>query len=71
MTMGDFYYKHRSNYKAAKIFYNEAVTIYPDSPVAERARGLLAKIEKIEAGGDASAISSERPGPRGKRFWLF
>ena len=70
MTMGDFYYKYRSNYKAAKIFYNEAITIYPDSPVAERARGLLAKIEKIES-GEEPAGDPDRPGPRGKRFWLF
>jgi outer membrane protein assembly factor BamD len=70
MSMGDFYYKYRSNYKAAKIFYNEAITVYPDSPVAERARGLLANIEKIEAGEEPAALDG-RPGPRGKRFWLF
>jgi outer membrane protein assembly factor BamD len=70
MTMGDFYYKYRSNYKAAKIFYNEAITAYPDSPVADRARGLLAIIEKIEAGEEPPALDG-RPGPRGKRFWLF
>ncbi len=70
MSMGDFYYKYRSNYKAAKVFYNEAITVYPDSPVADRARGLLAIIEKIEAGEDPVDLDS-RPGPRGKRFWLF
>lgn len=70
MTMGDFYYKYRSNYKAAKVFYNEAITIYPDSPVAERARRNLAKIEKIES-GEQPAEDLNRPAPRAKRFWFF
>ncbi|MEO0054751.1 MAG: hypothetical protein RLZZ50_698 [Verrucomicrobiota bacterium] len=70
MTIGDFYYKHRSNYQAAKVFYNEAITIYPESPTAERARGLLAKIEKIES-GEIPADGANRPAPRAKRFWLF
>jgi outer membrane protein assembly factor BamD len=70
MTMGDFYYKHRSNYKAAKVFYNEAITIYPESPVAERARRLLARIEQLES-GEESADGAPRTGPRAKRFWLF
>jgi outer membrane protein assembly factor BamD len=70
MTMGDFYYKKRSNYKAAKVFYNEAVTLYPDSPTAERARRYLASIEKIET-GELADPNGPRPAPRGKRFWLF
>jgi outer membrane protein assembly factor BamD len=70
MTMGDFYYKHRSNYKAAKVFYNEAITIYPESAVAERARRYLATIEKIES-GEEPADGPVRAGPRAKRFWIF
>lgn len=70
MTMGDFYYKYRSNYKAAKIFYNEAITLYPDSPVADRARRHLASIEKIES-GEEPVGGPGRPGPRAKRFWVF
>jgi outer membrane protein assembly factor BamD len=70
MTLGDFYYHKRSNYKAAKVFYNEAITIYPDSETAERARRLLADIAELEADtGDNSAPS--RGGPRSKRFWIF
>ncbi len=69
MTMGDFYYRHRSNYTAAKVFYNEAITIHPDSPVAERARRHLAAIERIESGDNAAAAG--RAGPRAKRFWVF
>jgi outer membrane protein assembly factor BamD len=70
MNMGDFYYKYRSNYKAAKVFYNEAITLYPDSPTAERARQLLAKIEQKES-GSADGSAAPATGPRGKRFWLF
>lgn len=70
MTMGDFYYKKRSNYKAAKVFYNEAITTYPDSPTAERARRHLAAIEKIES-GEGTADGAVRGGPRAKRFWIF
>jgi outer membrane protein assembly factor BamD len=70
MTMGDFYYKKRSNYKAAKVFYNEAITTYPDSPTAERARRYLAAIEKIESGA-AGTEGGIRSGPRAKRFWIF
>ncbi len=70
MTMGDFYYKKRSNYKAAKVFYNEAITTYPDSPTAERARRYLAAIEKIET-GEAGVEGGARSGPRAKRFWIF
>jgi outer membrane protein assembly factor BamD len=70
MNMGDFYYRYRSNYTAAKVFYNEAITIHPDSPVAARARRLLADIAQIESGEKADP-NAPRPGPRSKRFWLF
>jgi outer membrane protein assembly factor BamD len=70
MNMGDFYYKYRSNYKAAKVFYNEAITIFPDSAVAERARRYLVAIEKIEA-GEEPEDGPVRSGPRAKRFWVF
>jgi outer membrane protein assembly factor BamD len=69
MTMGDFYYFKRSNYKAAKVFYNEAITIDAESETAERARKHLARIERIEAGEESHGVV--RPGPRSKRFWVF
>lgn len=69
MTIGDFYFKKRSNFKAAKVFYNEAITIYPDSPTAERARSLLAEVERLEA--DAQSDTAGAKGSRSKRFWLF
>jgi len=69
MTMGDFYYFKRSNFKAAKVFYNEAITIDPESPTAERARKHLIRIESIESGEGGESVG--RAGPRSKRFWIF
>jgi outer membrane protein assembly factor BamD len=46
-NLGNFYYYYRSNNTAALIFYNEAITIAPESEAADEAR---ARIEDIEAG---------------------
>lgn len=66
IVLGDFYFKKRANYTAARVFYNEAITSYPDSPVAARAREKLAEVE---------ALASVRPGDpkpaRKKRFFFF
>jgi outer membrane protein assembly factor BamD len=70
MTMGDFYYFKRSNYKAAKVFYNEAITIDPESATAERARKHLERIARLESGEEQGG-GAGRPGPRAKRFWVF
>lgn len=69
MTMADFYYFKRSNFKAAKVFYNEAITIDPESATAERARKHLERIERLEAGEEGGTVG--RGGPRAKRFWIF
>lgn len=47
LSLGDFYYYYRSNNTAALVFYNEAITIAPDSEAAEEAR---ARIEDVESG---------------------
>lgn len=47
LNLGDFYYLHRNNNTAALVFYNEAITIAPDSEAAAEAN---ARIEDIEAG---------------------
>jgi outer membrane protein assembly factor BamD len=70
MTMGDFYFFKRDNRPAARVFYNEAITIHPDSPVSERARKLLARLDAIDA-GQAPAPGAPRTEPKGKRFWFF
>jgi outer membrane protein assembly factor BamD len=69
ITIGDFYFKYRKNYAAARVFYNEAITSYPDSPIAERAKQKLALVE---------ARASNKPLPPGqaapkkkKRFFFF
>lgn len=78
MLLADYNFKYRKNYQAAKIFYNEAITIYPDSEVATQARTKLVKVESLlEAQpkpvvptlGDSPATTI--PEPKKKRFWLF
>lgn len=43
--LGEYFYKHRKDYRAAKIFLNEAITVAPKSLVADEARALLAVID--------------------------
>ena len=64
-NIGDFYFYKRDNYVAARVFYNEAITAYPDSDVAKRAKAMLATVE-----AKASNKPVEAP-PHKKRFWLF
>ncbi len=47
LDLGDFYYYYRNNTTAALVFYNEAITIEPNSDSAKEAR---LRIEDIEAG---------------------
>lgn len=49
VKMADFYYFKRSKYDAAKILYNEAITIAPLSNAAELARTRIEKIDTILA----------------------
>ncbi|RKX33550.1 MAG: hypothetical protein DRP71_10030 [Verrucomicrobia bacterium] len=47
--MADYYYKKRRNYTAAKVFFNEAITVAPNSQTALTARTRLDEIEgKVE-----------------------
>ncbi len=65
MTIGDFYFYKRDNYPAARVFYNEAITSYPNSEVAKRAR---LRLNEVEAKANAAA----QPGtPKHKRFLFF
>ncbi len=66
MKIGDFYFYRRNNFKAAKVFYNEAITAYPDSTVAKRAKLRLADVENKAAGKPVAPESGKK-----KRFWLF
>ncbi len=75
LTIADYYYKHRKNYKAARVFYNEAITVYPDSDVAAQARAKLVDVDaKLEG---QAATAAGQPAPKAaepqkkKRFWIF
>jgi len=59
IKMGDFYFYKRDNYTAAKVLYNEAITVYPDSEVASRARKKLTAVEG-ESGRQTRRGRSER-----------
>jgi outer membrane protein assembly factor BamD len=61
IKMADFYFYKRSNFVAARVFYNEAITSYPDSGVAELARKRLAEVE-------AAAQKARKSPSSGKKF---
>lgn len=76
MVIADYYFKHRKNYKAAKVFYNEAITAYPDSPVAKEARDKLVVVDaRLEEQTKAAPAPGTAPKPaapkKAKRFWIF
>lgn len=76
LTIADYYFKYRRNYKAAKVFYNEAITVFPDSDVAERARVLLAEVDSRLAGQAPKAVPIDQALPnekpkKKKRFFFF
>ena len=45
LSLGDFYYNYRSNNTAALVYYNETITLAPESMAAEEARLRIADIE--------------------------
>jgi outer membrane protein assembly factor BamD len=65
--IGDFYLYKRMNFTAARVFYNEAITSYPDSGPARVARKRLADLE-VRA---TKAYIGLKTAPPKKRFWLF
>ncbi|MEC8405003.1 MAG: outer membrane protein assembly factor BamD [Verrucomicrobiota bacterium] len=46
LHLGDFYYRYRNNNTAALVFYNEAITIAPQSDAAAEATLRIDRIEK-------------------------
>jgi outer membrane protein assembly factor BamD len=66
MTIGNFYLDKRRNYTAAKVFYNEAITTYPDSDVAERAKKKLVEVDAKAAGHPVPGTPAKK-----KRFFFF
>lgn len=67
ITMGDFYFYKRSNFKAARVFYNEAITAFPDSAIAAKARERLTEVDAREA----QAKGETGAAPRKKFLGLF
>ncbi|MDB6095427.1 MAG: Tetratricopeptide 2 repeat protein [Verrucomicrobia bacterium] len=65
MKMADFYFYKRDNYVAARVFYNEAITAYPESDVAKKAKVQLTAVEAKAAGKPVEKT------PHKKRFLLF
>lgn len=64
IKIADFYFYRRDNYKAARVFYNEAITVYPDSEVAAKAKQRLVEVEAAVA--KAAAAPAKK-----KRFFFF
>lgn len=53
VVIGDFYFFYRDNLTAARVFYNEAISLSPNSPSAGEAREKLLRVaerEKADAG---------------------
>jgi outer membrane protein assembly factor BamD len=74
MKIGNYYFKYRANYKAARVFYNEAITDYPDSPTAVRARAQLKIVDaRLAQQEKATAATGPKTAPpaRKKRFLFF
>ncbi len=73
MKIGDFYFYKRNNFRAARVFYNEAITAYPDSPIAGRAKKRLVEVEAKAAKAPPPPAPGSTPvtPPKKKRFWLF
>ncbi len=68
IVLGDFYFHKRNNYAAARVFYNEAITAYPDSEVAEKARRKLAE---VDARANNLPPPADSQPARKKRFFFF
>jgi outer membrane protein assembly factor BamD len=71
IRMADFYFYKRSNFKAAKVFYNEAITAYPESAIAAKAKARLVEVEAKAAGQPAPAAAATAAPAKKKRFFFF
>lgn len=59
LVIGEYYYRHRNLYRAAEVFFNEAITLAPESEAALKARAYLNKIETFKE--KAAADPNFRP----------
>jgi len=51
LVIGDFYYSRHNNLRAALTFYNEAITLAPDSPAGKEAATRIERIRRGERSG--------------------
>src|SRR5829696_6446304 len=63
IRMADFYFYKRSNFKAARVFYNEAITAYPESAIAARAKTKLVEVEAKAANLPVPPAAPGEPQP--------
>jgi len=68
IKIGDFYFYKRDNYKAARVFYNEAITSFPDSAASVEARQRLAEVDATETKNSTPDVPRAKPK---RSFWLF
>ena len=68
VKIGDFYFYKRDNYPAARVFYNEAITAYPDSDVARLARK---RLDLVDAKATNKPLAPSAQPAKKKKFWLF
>lgn len=79
IKIADYYFEKRQNYKAARVFYNEAITAYPESKVAQRAKERLVEVEAkapapvVNEDGTTAPTPPPPPPPKKKKrfFGLF
>jgi outer membrane protein assembly factor BamD len=64
--IGDYYFYKRSNFTAAKVFYNEAITAYPESKPAALAKKRLDDLDARMGKFNVNPKAAPK-----KRFWLF
>lgn len=70
IKIADFYFYKRDNYTAARVFYNEAITAYPESEIANLAKERLAEVEAEAAAAKPAEgqAATEQPAPKRKKF---
>jgi outer membrane protein assembly factor BamD len=61
LVIGEYYFKYRRWFQAAEIFFNEAITIAPDSDSAQSAREYIARIEEIRANTPPREAAADTP----------
>lgn len=66
-VIGKYYFKYRNWYEAAEIFFDEAITIAPNSEAADQARDYIERIEEIQAQQEENPDSESR---KKEKFFL-